>query len=114
MPTYLHPGVYIEEIPSGVKPIEGVSTSVTAFVGSANRGPAGEATLIGKLDDYVSEYGNIALPAYETLSKMLTPEQMWSSKNMRFTNRLDIPIDVSDESKISTFLSILKSFSISL
>ncbi len=60
MPTYLHPGVYIEEIPSGVKPIEGVSTSVTAFVGSADRGPAGEATLIGKLDDYVSEYGNIA------------------------------------------------------
>lgn len=60
MPTYLHPGVYIEEIPSGVKPIEGVSTSVTAFVGSANRGPAGEATLIGKLDDYVSEFGNIA------------------------------------------------------
>jgi len=60
MPTYLHPGVYIEEIPSGVKPIEGVSTSVTAFVGSADRGPAGEATLIGKLDDYVSEFGNIA------------------------------------------------------
>jgi len=60
MPTYLHPGVYIEEIPSGVKPIEGVSTSVTAFVGSANRGPAGEATLIGKLDDYVSKFGNIA------------------------------------------------------
>ena len=60
MPTYLHPGVYIEEIPSGVKPIEGVSTSVTAFVGAANRGPAGEATLIGKLDDYVSEFGNVA------------------------------------------------------
>jgi hypothetical protein len=56
----LHPGVYIEEIPSGVKPIEGVSTSVTAFVGSAQRGPAGEAVLIGKLDDYVAEYGNIA------------------------------------------------------
>ena len=39
MPTYLHPGVYIEEIPSGSKPIEGVSTSTAAFVGQASRGP---------------------------------------------------------------------------
>ncbi len=60
MASYLHPGVYIEEIPSGARPIEGVSTSVTAFVGAANRGPAGEATLIGKWDDYVTEYGDIA------------------------------------------------------
>lgn len=59
MPTYLHPGVYIEEIPSGSRPIEGVSTSITAFVGAARRGPAGEANLIGKLDDYVTEYGEI-------------------------------------------------------
>ncbi len=60
MASYLHPGVYIEEIPSGARPIEGVSTSVAAFVGEAHRGPAGEATLIGKWDDYVTEYGDIA------------------------------------------------------
>lgn len=59
MPTYLHPGVYIEEIPSSVKPIEGVSTSVTAFVGPAQRGPTGKANLIQKLDDYITEYGRI-------------------------------------------------------
>ena len=59
MPSYLHPGVYIEEIPSGSKPIEGVSTSVTAFVGEANRGPIGEPVLIGKLDDYMNEFGQI-------------------------------------------------------
>ena len=59
MPTYLHPGVYIEEVPSGAKPIEGVSTSVAAFVGAARRGPAGEANLIQKLDDYTAEYGEI-------------------------------------------------------
>ena len=59
MPTYLHPGVYIEEIPSGAKPIEGVSTSVAAFVGAARRGPAGEANLIQKLDDYTADYGEI-------------------------------------------------------
>ena len=60
MPTYLHPGVYIEEIPSGSRPIEGVSTSTAAFVGYARRGPTGEATLIQKLDDYNTEYGEIA------------------------------------------------------
>lgn len=59
MATYLHPGVFIEEIPSGSKPIEGVSTSVTAFVGPAYRGPVGEAQLIGRLDDYLRDYGPI-------------------------------------------------------
>lgn len=60
MPTYLHPGVYIEEIPSGAKPIEGVATSVAAFVGQAVKGPAGEAVLVNTLDDYVNEFGNVA------------------------------------------------------
>jgi phage tail sheath protein FI len=59
MPVYLSPGVYIEEIPSGARPIEGVSTSTAAFVGPAERGPAGEAVLIGKLDDYKATYGDI-------------------------------------------------------
>ncbi|HEX3864909.1 MAG TPA: phage tail sheath subtilisin-like domain-containing protein [Stellaceae bacterium] len=38
MPEYLSPGVYIEELPSGLKAIEGVSTSTAAFVGPASRG----------------------------------------------------------------------------
>jgi phage tail sheath protein FI len=59
MPSYLHPGVYIEEIPSGSRPIEGVATSVAAFVGEASQGPIGEAVLIGKFDDYVETFGNI-------------------------------------------------------
>ncbi len=59
MPTYRHPGVYIEEIPSGSKPIEAVSTSTAAFVGRAIKGPVGEAVLIHSRDDYVSTFGNI-------------------------------------------------------
>ncbi len=59
MPAYLHPGVYIEEIPGGSKPIEGVSTSVTAFVGNAVKGPAGKATLIQSWDDYTTDYGEV-------------------------------------------------------
>ena len=39
MPTYLTPGVYVEEVPSASKPIEGVGTSVAAFVGLAPGGP---------------------------------------------------------------------------
>jgi uncharacterized protein len=62
MATYLHPGVYIEEIPSGVKTIEGVSTSIAAFVGPARRGPIGEATLVHSLDDYTATYGDVHDP----------------------------------------------------
>ena len=39
MPEYLAPGVYIEEISRGARPIEGVSTSTTGFVGQTERGP---------------------------------------------------------------------------
>ena len=38
MPEYFHPGVYIEEIERGPRPIEGVPTSTAAFLGEAERG----------------------------------------------------------------------------
>jgi phage tail sheath protein FI len=57
--AYLHPGVYVEEIPSGSKPIEGVGTSTAAFVGFATKGPIGEPELIFKWDDYEQQYGGI-------------------------------------------------------
>ncbi len=38
MPEYLYPGVYVEEIDTGNKPIEGVSTSTAGFLGIAERG----------------------------------------------------------------------------
>ena len=44
MPSTLNaPGIYIEELPSGVRPIVGVSTSDTAFVDWFPRGPIGDA-----------------------------------------------------------------------
>ena len=60
MPTYLHPGVYVEEIPSGAKPIEAVGTSIAAFVGAVKKGPAGEPELIHSWDDYQNTFGPIA------------------------------------------------------
>ena len=43
MPEYLSPGVYVEEVSSGIRPIEGVGTSTGAFIGIAEKGPIGGA-----------------------------------------------------------------------
>ena len=52
-----YPGVYVEEIPSGVRTITGVATSITAFVGWAARGPTKYAGLIQSWADYQRLYG---------------------------------------------------------
>ncbi len=58
MPEYLAPGVYVEEVPSGNKPIEGVSTSTAAFIGVTQRGPVNEPTLVTSLKQYTSLFGS--------------------------------------------------------
>ncbi|MDH4274258.1 MAG: phage tail sheath family protein, partial [Gammaproteobacteria bacterium] len=57
VPSY--PGVYIEELPSGVRTIAGVSTSVTAFIGRTQRGPSDSATLIHSYADYERVFGKL-------------------------------------------------------
>ncbi|MGW1375000.1 phage tail sheath family protein [Streptomyces sp. NPDC002446] len=57
MPTYLSPGVYVEEVASGSRPIEGVGTSVAAFVGLAPTGPLNEPTLVTNWSQYVAAFG---------------------------------------------------------
>ena len=57
--TLTYPGVYIEEIPSGVRTITGVATSITAFVGWAARGPADQAQLVQSWNDYERRYGGL-------------------------------------------------------
>jgi len=59
MPSYLHPGVYIEEIESGAKPIEAVATSTGVFIGYTTKGPLGEVTSISQFDDYKKVFGGI-------------------------------------------------------
>ena len=56
-PTY--PGVYIEELPSGVRTITGVATSITGFVGKALRGPADQPVTITSFADYERVYGGL-------------------------------------------------------
>jgi len=57
MPEYLYPGVYVEEIDTGNKPIEGVSTSTAGFLGIAERGPVA-ATFITSYADFVRSFGS--------------------------------------------------------
>src|SRR5687767_15048223 len=54
-PTY--PGVYVEEIPSGVRTIVGVATSITAFIGRAARGPTDTAVTINSFGDFERIFG---------------------------------------------------------
>jgi len=58
-PTY--PGVYVEEIPSGVHTISGVSTSITAFVGYTARGAVDEAVHIFSFADFERAFGGLAV-----------------------------------------------------
>src|SRR6266516_1679957 len=53
-----HPGVYIEEIPSGVQPIEGVSTSTAAFIGKAQMGPMNQAVLVTSQPEFATKFGD--------------------------------------------------------
>jgi hypothetical protein len=56
-----YPGVYIEEVPSGVRTITGVATSVTAFIGRTERGDADDAVLINSFADYERSFGGLSL-----------------------------------------------------
>ncbi len=64
MSAYTYPGVYIQELPSGVHTITGVATSIAAFVGWANQGPTDEATLILSWQDFASQFGGLNSRSY--------------------------------------------------
>ncbi|MBN1569774.1 MAG: phage tail sheath family protein [Acidobacteria bacterium] len=56
-PTY--PGVYIEEVPSGVRTIIGVPTSIAAFIGRTYKGTVNEPTIINSFGDFEREFGGL-------------------------------------------------------
>ncbi|HET9831961.1 MAG TPA: phage tail sheath family protein [Vicinamibacterales bacterium] len=57
MAEYLSPGVYVEEVNSGPRPIEGVGTAMAAFVGFAPAGDVNKPTLITNWSQYVETFG---------------------------------------------------------
>src|SRR5258706_5519374 len=58
MPEYLHPGVYIEEIERGPRPIEGVPTSTAALLGEAERGSI-TPRMVTSYKDYQHWFGDV-------------------------------------------------------
>jgi len=56
-----YPGVYVEEIPSGVRTITGVATSITAFLGRAKKGPVNKAIIINSYGDFERQFGGLGV-----------------------------------------------------
>ncbi len=57
--TTSYPGVYIEEVPSRVRTIEGVATSITAFLGRALRGPTGTPATVTSVAEFERVHGGL-------------------------------------------------------
>jgi uncharacterized protein len=65
MPSALtYPGVYLEEVPSGIHTITGVATSVTAFIGAATTGPVETALTINSFADFERLFGGLWQKSY--------------------------------------------------
>lgn len=64
MPSYLSPGVYVEEVPAGARPLEGVGTAVAAFVGLAEDGPLNEPTLVSNWTQFTTKFGGFLEGSY--------------------------------------------------
>jgi len=64
MPAALtYPGVYIQEVASGVRTIIGVATSITAFIGRARRGPTDRTGRVQNFADFERMYGGLWEPS---------------------------------------------------
>ncbi|KAA2258790.1 phage tail sheath family protein [Solihabitans fulvus] len=62
--SYLAPGVYMEEVSSGSRPIEAVGTAVAAFVGLAETGPLNEPTLVTNWTQFRQAFGDLTEGCY--------------------------------------------------
>ncbi|HEX2330570.1 MAG TPA: phage tail sheath C-terminal domain-containing protein [Candidatus Angelobacter sp.] len=64
MAEYLHPGVFVEEVSSGVRPIEGVGTSTAAFIGTTAKGVPNKATFITSWAQFTRAFGDLVPSSY--------------------------------------------------
>ena len=63
-PTYQSPGVFVEEAPSGARPLEGVGTAVAAFIGLAEDGPFNTPTLVSNWTQFTTNFGGFVPGSY--------------------------------------------------
>jgi uncharacterized protein len=74
MPSYLSPGVYVEEVDKGTKPIEAVGTAVASFVGYTEKAEdvqngervtlLGRPTLVTNWSQYLQKFGGFVEGVY--------------------------------------------------
>jgi len=64
MPTYQSPGVYVEEVSAGARPLAGVGTAVAAFVGLAESGPFNRPTLVSNWTQFSTTFGGFVAGSY--------------------------------------------------
>ena len=106
MPSSLtYPGVYIEEIPSGVRTITGVATSIAAFIGWAPKGPTDRAELLLSWSDFERKFGGLdkrtgclAVSAFfanggQRLRGPSCHDRVNDGNRQRLRGRCSIPID---------------------
>lgn len=59
-PSFSHPGVYVQEMPGGARPIARASTSIAAFLGAARRGPTDKPVRISGFSGYEQAFGGLS------------------------------------------------------
>ena len=87
MPTYLTPGVYVEEVPSANKPIEGVSTSIAAFVGLAPGGPVNTPMRISNWTQFAKIFGDPSRARQRAVHGGRVPRALRSTASSRTAAR---------------------------
>ena len=64
MPTYQSPGVYVEEVAAGARPLAGVGTAIAAFVGLTETGPFNRPTLVSNWTQFTNNFGGFVEGSY--------------------------------------------------
>jgi phage tail sheath protein FI len=62
--TYLSPGVYVEEVSTGPKPIAGLPTNIASMVGMTERGPVLDPIRLTSWNDYLANFGDYVEESY--------------------------------------------------
>lgn len=122
MPEYLAPGVFVEEIDSGSKPIEGVGVNTAAFVGYAKSGEFNKPTFISNWSDFCRLYGeddSVIIPALcNELGR--SPVEHLSAKRASRKSLLDYAQQAlataraAGNSKVPTWAEFVKKYNVSL
>lgn len=94
-----YPGVYVEELPAGVRRIEGVETSTAAFVGPVGAGPVHEPIHVHGLADFERAFGSVA----ETDPMQLSVQLFFANGG---TDAIVVRVDAEDDAESSTLAGL--------